>query len=117
VDHFVPWSRHPLDEIENLVLAHRSCNQNKSDRLAAVPHIEQWALRLEQPSLRQVVDFTGWVSAPDTCASVVRSVYRTLPDPFWLWYATDQLAQTRRGDVLAALKGVRTGSIASTFGA
>lgn len=35
VDHFIPWSRYPLDLGHNFVLAHASCNQDKRDMLAA----------------------------------------------------------------------------------
>lgn len=43
VDHFIPWSRYPIDLGHNFVLAHASCNSSKSDRLAASEHLERWA--------------------------------------------------------------------------
>ena len=42
VDHFVPWSRYPVDLGHNFVLAHASCNERKSDRLPAAPHLNAW---------------------------------------------------------------------------
>jgi hypothetical protein len=45
VDHFIPWSRYPIDLGHNFVLAHGSCNTQKSDRLAAVEHLERWCER------------------------------------------------------------------------
>lgn len=45
VDHFIPWSRYPVDLGHNFVLAHGSCNTQKSDRLAAVQHLEKWCER------------------------------------------------------------------------
>ena len=45
VDHFIPWSRYPVDFGHNFVLAHGSCNTKKSDRLAAVEHLERWCER------------------------------------------------------------------------
>lgn len=45
VDHFIPWSRYPVDLGHNFVLAHSSCNVQKSDRLAAVEHLERWCER------------------------------------------------------------------------
>jgi hypothetical protein len=45
VDHFIPWSRYPVDLGHNFVLAHGSCNTQKSDRLAAVEHLERWCDR------------------------------------------------------------------------
>jgi len=45
IDHFVPWSRYPVDLGENLVFAHRGCNQRKSHHLAAEEHLEAWTRR------------------------------------------------------------------------
>jgi 5-methylcytosine-specific restriction endonuclease McrA len=45
VDHFVPWSRYPLDLAHNFVLAHASCNESKSNLLASVEHLERWCAR------------------------------------------------------------------------
>lgn len=42
VDHFIPWSRYPVDLGHNFVLAHAACNGKKSDRLAAPAHLEAW---------------------------------------------------------------------------
>ncbi|MBD3236507.1 MAG: HNH endonuclease [Candidatus Eisenbacteria bacterium] len=47
VDHFVPWSRYPVDLGHNFVLACRTCNGQKRDFLAAVPHLERWLRRNE----------------------------------------------------------------------
>jgi hypothetical protein len=48
VDHFVPWSRYPRDLAHNLVLAHRQCNRQKSDLLAAEGHLDLWMRRNEK---------------------------------------------------------------------
>jgi HNH endonuclease len=45
IDHFVPWSRYPLDLGHNFVLAHSTCNRSKSDLLAAPYHLESWQNR------------------------------------------------------------------------
>ena len=45
VDHFIPWSRYPVDLGQNFVLAHNGCNNAKSDYLAAEKHLEVWAER------------------------------------------------------------------------
>jgi hypothetical protein len=45
VDHFIPWSRYPIDFGHNFVLAHKSCNGQKADRLAAFEHLERWCDR------------------------------------------------------------------------
>jgi 5-methylcytosine-specific restriction endonuclease McrA len=48
VDHFIPWSRYPIDFGHNFVLAHGTCNAKKADRLAATEHLEKWCYRNEE---------------------------------------------------------------------
>ena len=45
IDHFVPWSRYPLDLGHNFVLAHSVCNRSKRAFLAAPIHLENWQKR------------------------------------------------------------------------
>ena len=45
VDHFVPWSRYPVDLAHNFVLAHARCNDSKSNLLASAEHLERWWIR------------------------------------------------------------------------
>lgn len=54
VDHFIPWSRYPLDLGHNYVLADTSCNGNKGDRLAFHGHLRRWCERNEQPDVADV---------------------------------------------------------------
>jgi len=58
VDHFIPWSRYPLDLGHNFVLAHnRPCNSKKSDHIAAVRHLERWKERNEQQGQVLIAEF------------------------------------------------------------
>jgi hypothetical protein len=45
VDHFVPWSRYPVDLAHNFVLADGKCNNQKGDRLPACEHLATWTDR------------------------------------------------------------------------
>lgn len=45
VDHFIPWARYPRDLGHNFVLAHKSCNNDKRDLLAATNHLAKWRSR------------------------------------------------------------------------
>jgi hypothetical protein len=45
VDHFVPWSRYPVDLGHNLVVAHDACNNAKGSMLAAEEHLSRWVGR------------------------------------------------------------------------
>ncbi len=42
VDHFIPWSRYPLDLGHNFVLACGQANRSKSDHIASEEHLEHW---------------------------------------------------------------------------
>jgi len=51
VDHFIAWSRYPVDLGHNLVLAHDTCNAKKRDFLAYAAHLERWQVsHLERAS-------------------------------------------------------------------
>jgi len=56
VDHFVPWSRYPLDLGHNFVLADARCNGGKLDRLAAFEHLERWCARNARPDWTAALD-------------------------------------------------------------
>ena len=45
VDHFVAWSRYPVDLGHNFVLADSRCNSAKADHIASVEHLDRWAER------------------------------------------------------------------------
>ncbi|MCQ8890450.1 HNH endonuclease [Pseudoalteromonas carrageenovora] len=42
IDHFIPFARYANDLGHNFVAAHRACNNNKRDFLAAQKHRERW---------------------------------------------------------------------------
>ncbi len=50
VDHFVPWSRYPVDLGHNFVVSHAGCNRRKADHLSAEVHLERWVERNEELS-------------------------------------------------------------------
>lgn len=82
VDHFVPWSRYPVDLAHNLVAAHERCNLQKSDHLAGEDHLERWAKRsdLHSYELTQAGEAAGLRSSRDTSAQVTRWAYSQVAD-------------------------------------
>ncbi len=80
VDHFLPWSVTHNDNVENLVVACRSCNSKKSDSLASIEHLVRWRTRL-MPGSAVFVDLTalaekfarGW--DPTSSLGQARSLY------------------------------------------
>ena len=77
VDHFIPWSRYPVDLGPNLVLAHASCNEQKSDRIAAVSHLERWVrfVQENQFSLSDVFVSCGLPNDVHVCAQIADWAY------------------------------------------
>lgn len=90
VDHFIPWTRHPDNGIENLVATDSRCNNAKRNFLAAVRHVDRWMERFADAStgrdLREVAESVGWESHRDRTLSVARSIYLQLPADAKLWY-------------------------------
>jgi hypothetical protein len=56
VDHFIPWSRYPLDLGHNYVLADARCNGDKADRLAAYDHLSRWCARNARRDLAEAFE-------------------------------------------------------------
>jgi hypothetical protein len=69
IDHFLPWSRHPDNTLDNLVAAHARCNGEKSASLAGISHLRRWIERFaDTPANQRVEDIsrsTGWPRRPD----------------------------------------------------
>ncbi len=92
IDHFVPWSRHPDDAIENLVPTHERCNGDKRDFLAARGHVQAWRQRnrARASELRDIAEHAGFEHAPARVLGVARSLYTRLPPEARLWIASDR---------------------------
>lgn len=77
VDHFIPWGRYPRDTAHNFVLAHRGCNNDKRDMLAAKQHLMNWLARNKDfggTIGRQIGDI-GFVSDLSSSTLVARWAY------------------------------------------
>jgi hypothetical protein len=91
VDHFVPWSRYPDNGIENLVVAHRTCNGDKRDSLAAGEHVRRWSERFSvsggsvASQLAEIARRAAWDRHPARTLNVARAIYRALPADIQLW--------------------------------
>ncbi|MBI3044452.1 MAG: HNH endonuclease [Betaproteobacteria bacterium] len=77
VDHFIPWSRYPLDLGHNFVLAHASCNQDKRDMLAAAGHLQRWIERNDSQAgvLDEVFNAARFPFDADASSSVAEWAY------------------------------------------
>lgn len=112
VDHFVAWSRHPNDDIYNLVAAHRDCNQDKSHHLAAAEHVRNWLERFKSDRRRQRFDeIASELDIPanrQTSLAIGRSTYLPVPDgtPLWL-EGTSEFVPADSDELNRLFQGVR----------
>ncbi len=87
VDHFIPWVRYPNNALENLVLAHPACNNNKRDFLPAGPHVDRWTerQRTSRDDLARVAEDVEWESAPERSRSIAIALYELTPVSARIW--------------------------------
>ncbi len=105
VDHFIPWVRYPDDGLDNLVAAHRRCNNSKRDFLAAAEHVERWAgrARNQGAALSRVAADARWRRDPNRSLSVASALYLRLPPGARLWQRPSVFAPVDRDRIAAAL--------------
>ena len=94
VDHFIPWSRYPVDLGHNFVLAHASCNAKKSDRLACAGHLDAWAEHAGRlaPEMGREFNRGGIIHDFSTSARIVNWAYsQTFACRGLTWVRSDEL--------------------------
>jgi 5-methylcytosine-specific restriction endonuclease McrA len=79
VDHFVPFSAYPRDLGHNFVLSHPTCNQSKSDSLAAYDHLARWLERNDRwrQEIAEVAEECGLVHEADATRTIADWSYRS----------------------------------------
>ena len=104
VDHFVPWSRHPDDGLDNLVVAHAPCNGEQRDHLAAAEHVERWTERMRRADdLGAIAAATRWPRELERTLGVARSIYLRLPASARLWQGQGRFVAVDAGRLRRAL--------------
>lgn len=93
VDHFVPWSRYPNNEIGNFVVADKRCNGSKRDFLAAAEHVERWCARTfasqDALELSSIAADARWEDDREKSLGIARGIYLHLPREAQLWEAAE----------------------------
>jgi len=112
VDHFIPWSRYANNALENLVLAHRTCNHDKRDYLASFEHIEAWSERMRQGSsslrlMRTFADHAGWDHKPERSLAVTSAIYSHLPEGYSLWQGIRNFVPFEKSRVLSLFHSIK----------
>lgn len=90
VDHFIPWSRHPGNDLENLVLTDAQCNNAKRDYLAAPEHLAHWREQMSVAPMAQLALDLGWEHDENAALGVARGMYLRLPFGTELWSKRDK---------------------------
>jgi len=107
VDHFVPWSRWPNDAIENLVLAHASCNTRKSDHVPGPKPLALWVDRLGMgAAVTALAAQVPWQAGRDKTLSLARSMYAHLPDGSPVWDGPGQVSALPRKNIMRLLAAI-----------
>lgn len=102
VDHFIPWSRHPDDGLDNLVGAHESCNANKSDFLASAEHVRVWTERnRDAATLAAIAEDCRWEREPEQTHGTARGIYLRLSSDVRLWKSGREFIPADRQDLEA----------------
>jgi HNH endonuclease len=106
VDHFVPWSRWPNDAIENLVIAHASCNSHKSHHVPGPLPLYRWAQRLTVHSadLADVAVASKWRTDRARSVSLARSLYGHLPARSLVWNSPQSVTEANSAELLEVLE-------------
>jgi hypothetical protein len=86
VDHFIPWSRYPVDLGHNFVLAHGACNSRKADYLAAERHLERW--------VRRDLAYGTQLSASFTRAGLLHDAAATREIAHWAYSTAHRLGSS-----------------------
>ena len=105
VDHFLPWSRSPLNAIENLVVSDRRVNNNKRDHLAAAAHVVRWQHRNQalRHDLMTVAAANRWETAHTQTVGVARALYLALDAKNLLWAAPNTFVHADVAGLQSAL--------------
>ena len=86
IDHFIPWSRHFDNSIQNLVFAHGACNNSKRAFLASSEHLQRWIERTRRGEpLEEIATRRSWESRPGETLAIARGSYLKLSDAAPLW--------------------------------
>ncbi|MFO0631137.1 MAG: HIT domain-containing protein [Polyangiales bacterium] len=107
VDHFIAWSRHPENAIENLVPSHGACNGSKRDHLASAAHVARFTtrLRVHGDDLARIGARAQWEQNAARVWSVTRGIYLRLRPEVRLWHARDVFQSADLARLRDALAG------------
>ncbi len=105
VDHVIPWSHYANDDLSNLVLTDRGCNNDKRDRLVTADLASRWLAR-DAASVASLAESLRWPNEPRRARAVARSSYRYLAAGMPVWRGRRDVVlfdESQRASVLRSL--------------
>ncbi len=108
VDHFLPFSKHTDDALDNLVASCKKCNGSKSDSYPSVHHLKKWWTRFQEGTevfnaLNHISETTSHLRDPQATASKARAVYLNKSEGALLWHAVGEMVPLHTAEVEKAL--------------
>ena len=78
VDHFIPWSKYPIDTTHNFVLTDHTCNNSKRDYLAQELFYEKWLERNQQHghTIEQEAKIIGFTTNQLRSETIIQWAYQ-----------------------------------------
>ena len=78
VDHFIPWSKYPIDTTHNFVLTDHRCNNSKRDYLAEELFYEKWLKRNQQHghTIEQQAKTIGFITNQQRSETISQWAYQ-----------------------------------------
>ena len=78
VDHFIPWSKYPIDTTHNFVLTDHKCNNSKRDYLAEELFYEKWLERNQQHgnTIEQEAKTIGFITNQQRSETISQWAYQ-----------------------------------------
>ena len=108
IDHFLPWARLPDNKLDNLVLAHARCNNDKGAALASLDHLARWTQRFDPAgrashALAEMAADAAWPRRPAATLASARALYLHQPAGTPLWRGRPGLVEELDRDRLLAV--------------
>jgi hypothetical protein len=85
IDHFIPLSRFPNNNIENLVIAHAQCNRHKRNFIVCNAHLDLWVQLLNGRSadMEEIAASQAWPSDLSKSGGIASALFGGLPAGFY----------------------------------
>ena len=80
IDHFIPWSKYPIDLGHNFVLVDNKCNGKKRDRMPHVDHLARWTERIKSHGAEIITGLKDQLPCDLACSNRIA---------YWAYHQTE----------------------------